>query len=173
MTLPKTFVADTKYINVIIETPKGSRNKYTFDPETELFKLTKILPEGLNFPLHFGFIPGTKGEDGDPLDVLVLMDEPSYPGNLIECKVLGVIEAEQTEKDGENMRNDRLVAAAVESHRYKEFNNITKLDKYLLDEIINFFITYNKMSNKIFKPIGNKGSQTAISLIKKQMDNES
>ncbi|MGI8582876.1 MAG: inorganic diphosphatase [Chitinophagaceae bacterium] len=86
MTLPKTFVADTKYINVIIETPKGSRNKYTFDPETELFKLTKILPEGLNFPLHFGFIPGTKGEDGDPLDVLVLMDEPSYPGNLIECK---------------------------------------------------------------------------------------
>ncbi len=172
MTLPKTFVADTKYINVIIETPKGSRNKYTFDPETELFKLTKILPEGLNFPLHFGFIPGTKGEDGDPLDVLVLMDEPSYPGNLIECKVLGVIEAEQTEKDGENMRNDRLVAAAVESHRYKEFNNITKLDKYLLDEIINFFITYNKMSNKIFKPIGNKGSQTAISLIKKQMDNE-
>ncbi len=173
MTLPKTFLADTKYINVIIETPKGSRNKYTFDPETELFKLTKILPEGLNFPLHFGFIPGTKGEDGDPLDVLVLMDEPSYPGNLIECKVLGVIEAEQTEKDGENMRNDRLVAAAVESHRYKEFNNITKLDKYLLDEIINFFITYNKMSNKIFKPIGNKGSQTAISLIKKQMDNES
>ncbi|MGI8582875.1 MAG: inorganic diphosphatase [Chitinophagaceae bacterium] len=94
------------------------------------------------------------------------------PVILLNVKVLGVIEAEQTEKDGENMRNDRLVAAAVESHRYKEFNNITKLDKYLLDEIINFFITYNKMSNKIFKPIGNKGSQTAIRLIKKQMDNE-
>ena len=108
-------------INVIIETPKGSGNKYTFDPRTELFKLSKILPQGLIFPLHFGFIPHTKGEDGDPLDVMVLMDEPSYPGNHIECKILGVIKAEQTEKNGKTVRNDRLIAAAVESHRYKEF----------------------------------------------------
>ncbi len=171
MKLPKTFVADSKYINVIIETPKDSGNKYTFDPETELFKLSKILPEGLNFPLHFGFIPHTKGDDGDPLDVLVLMDEPSYPGNLIECKVLGVIEAEQTE-EGKTVRNDRLIAAAVESHRYKEFDNLKDLDKYLVKEITNFFITYNEMSKKNFKPIGNKGSQTAIRLIKKQMNNE-
>ena len=169
MKLPDTFVPRSKYINVIIETPKGSGNKYTFDPKTQLFKLTKILPEGLMFPLHFGFIPRTKGEDGDPLDILVLMDEPSYPGNLIECKVLGVIEAEQTERNGKTMRNDRLIAAAVESHRYKEFTSIKDLDKYLLDEIINFFITYNKMSNKDFKPIRNKGRRTAFRLIKKQL----
>ncbi len=136
-----------------------------------MFKLTRILPQGLNFPLHFGFIPGTKGEDGDPLDVLVLMDEPSYPGILIEGKVLGVIEAEQTEH-GKSMRNDRLIASAVKSHCYKEFNEIDDLDKYLLEEIINFFITYNKMSDKIFKPLENKGSQTAIGLIKKQLINE-
>ncbi len=171
MKLPNTFVPDSKHIHVIIETPKGSGTKYTFDPETELFKLTKILPQGLNFPLHFGFIPGTKGEDGDPLDVLVLMDEPSYPGILIEGKVLGVIEAEQTEH-GKTMRNDRLIASAVKSHRYKEFNDISDLDKYLLEEIINFFITYNNMSDKTFKPLGNKGSQTAIGLIKKQLINE-
>ena len=169
MKLPDTFVPNSKYINVIIETPKGSGNKYTFDPKTQLFKLSKILPEGLMFPLHFGFIPRTKGEDGDPLDVLVLMDEPSYPGNLIECKVLGVIEAEQTEMSGRSMRNDRLITAAVESHRYKEFNSIKDLDKYLLDEIINFFITYNKMNNKDFKPIRNKGKRAAFRLIKKQL----
>ncbi len=171
MKLPHTFVPDLNHIHIIIETPKGSGTKYTFDPETELFKLTRILPQGLNFPLHFGFIPGTKGEDGDPLDVLVLMDEPSYPGILIEGKVLGVIEAEQTER-GKTMRNDRLIASAVKSHRYKEFNDINDLDKYLLEEIINFFITYNKMSDKIFKPLENKDSQTAIGLIKKQLINE-
>jgi len=169
MKLPGTFVPGSKQVNVIIETPKGSGNKYTFDPETQLFKLTKILPQGLMFPLHFGFIPGTKGDDGDPLDILVLMDEPSYPGNLIECKVLGVIEAEQTENDGNTMRNDRIIAAAVESHRYKAFDDLKDLDKYLLEEIINFFINYNEMSNKKFKPIGNKGKATAIRLIKKQM----
>lgn len=169
MKLPKTFVHGSENINVIIETPKGSANKYTFDPETQLFKLSKILPEGLHFPLHFGFIPATKGEDGDPLDVLILMDEPSYPGNHIECKVLGVIEAEQTEKNGDTMRNDRLICAAIESHRYGEFMTIKDLDKYLLKEIINFFVTYNKMSNKKFKVLDNKGPHSAIRLIKKYL----
>lgn len=170
MKLPKTFVPESKNINVIIETPKGCGNKYAFDPETQLFKLSKILPEGLHFPLHFGFIPGTKGDDGDPLDVMVLMDEPSYPGNLVECKVLGVIEAEQTEKDGKSMRNDRLIAAAAESHRYGEFKTIKDLDKYLLKEIINFFVTYNKMSKKKFKVLNKNGPNTAVSLIKKHIE---
>jgi inorganic pyrophosphatase len=172
MKLPETFVPGSKHINVIIETPKGSGNKYAYDPDTELFKLTKILPQGLNFPLHFGFIPCTKGEDGDPLDVLVLMDEPSYPGCHIECKVLGVIEAEQTEKNGETMRNDRLISAAVESHRYKDLDTLKDLDKYMLREIINFFVTYNEMSNKEFKVLDNKGPQAALKLIKKQISHE-
>jgi inorganic pyrophosphatase len=147
-------------------------NKYTYDPGLQLFKLSKILQQGLNFPLHFGFIPGTKGDDGDPLDVLVLMDEPSFPGCFIECKVLGAIEAEQTERDGKTVRNDRLIGAAVESHRYKHFNNIDDLDNYLLKEITNFFITYNEMSGKVFKPLQNSNSQKAIDLIKKQITNE-
>ena len=172
MKLPETFVPGSKHINVIIETPKGSGNKYTYDPETQLFKLSKILPQGLSFPLHFGFIPGTRGDDGDPLDVLVLMDEPSYPGNLIECTVLGVIEAKQTEKNGETMRNDRLIAAAIESHRYKEFKSLGDLDKYMLEEIINFFENYNAMSNKKFTVLRNQGPQTALKLIKTQMNNE-
>lgn len=172
MKLPEAFVPGSQHINVIIETPKGSGNKYTYDPETQLFKLTKILPQGLNFPLHFGFIPNTKGEDGDPLDILVVMDEPSFPGNFIECKLLGVIEAEQTEKGGKTFRNDRLIAAAVESHRYKDFKDLKELGKYFIEEIINFFITYNKMNDKIFKPLNNRGAKTAIALIKKQLAHE-
>ncbi len=113
MILPSAFVNNSSNINAIIESPKGTGNKYTFDSETELFKLTKILPEGMVFPMHFGFIPGTKGEDGDPLDVLILMDESCYPGNLIEGRVIGIIEAQQTERNHKKMRNDRIIAAAV------------------------------------------------------------
>jgi inorganic pyrophosphatase len=169
MKLPSAFVKSSNNINVIIETPKGCGNKYTFDKKRELFKLSKVLPDGMVFPAHFGFIPRTKGEDGDPLDVLVLMDEMSYPGNLIECKVMGIIEAEQTEKTGETFRNDRIIAAATLAQRYLQTTSLKSLDKYLIDEITKFFITYNAMSNKKFVPLAYRGPSAATRLIKKQM----
>ena len=79
----------------IIETPKGSRNKYAFDPAQEIFSLRKILPAGMAFPYDFGFLPRTLAADGDPIDVLVLMDEPAFPGCLICSRLIGVIEGEQ------------------------------------------------------------------------------
>ena len=92
--------ADDKLtIQVIIETPKGSRNKYAFDPEQKIFQLMKVLPAGMAFPYDFGFIPSTLAEDGDPTDVLVLMDEPAFPGCLLKCRVVGVIEGEQGKKE--------------------------------------------------------------------------
>jgi inorganic pyrophosphatase len=89
---------DKEILQVIIETPKGSRNKYAFDPEQEIFALKKVLPAGMAFPYDFGFIPSTLGGDGDPLDVLVLMDEPAFPGCLLKCRIIGVIEGEQGDK---------------------------------------------------------------------------
>jgi len=85
---------DDELIQVVIETPKGSRNKYAFDPEQKTFQLTKVLPAGMAFPYDFGFVPSTKAEDGDPTDVLVLMDEPAFPGCLLTCRVIGIIEGE-------------------------------------------------------------------------------
>ena len=168
MKLPPAFINKTNNINVIIETPKGGANKYSYDEKTGLFKLQKILGEGLVFPHHFGFIPQTKGDDGDPLDVLVLMDEPTYPGNLIECKALGVIEAEQTEKDGKKIRNDRILCTALESRRFSTIFSIEQLDKFLIEEITKFLITYNAMDNKKFDPISFEGPSKAIKLIQKQ-----
>jgi inorganic pyrophosphatase len=168
MKLPTTFIKKTDNINVIIETPKGGANKYSYDEKTGLFKLSKILGEGLVFPHHFGFIPQTQGEDGDPLDVLVLMDEPTYPGNLIECRVLGVIEAEQTEKNGEKNRNDRILCTALQSRRFSTISSLKQLDKFLIEEITKFFVTYNAMDNKKFDPIAFKGPVKAIKLIQKQ-----
>src|SRR5436309_14730303 len=102
-------------VQVVIETPKGSRNKYAWDAKLRLFQLKKVLPEGMAFPHDFGFIPSTEGEDGDPIDVLVLMDQPVFTGCLVKARLIGVIEGKQTER-GKSARNDRLLAVADCSH---------------------------------------------------------
>src|SRR5436189_3378597 len=88
----------------IIETPKGCRNKFDYDPYSGLFMLCGRLPEGMMFPFDFGFIPSTLGEDGDPLDILVLMDAPAHVGCLIDVRIIGIINAEQSE-DGKTESN--------------------------------------------------------------------
>src|SRR5262245_29594058 len=104
----------SEYVNVIVETPKGSHTKFKYDEEHGLFMFDKTLPIGQTFPFDFGFLPSTRGDDGDPLDVLVLTDEPTFVGCLIHGKLLGVIEAEQTE-NGKTERNDRLIAVPIEA----------------------------------------------------------
>ena len=103
-----SFNGDEGVIHVIIETEKGSRNKFSFDEDLNVFRLKKVLPEGMSFPYDFGFIPSTRAEDGDPLDVLVLlMDEPGCTGCLVECRVIGAICGEQSE-NGKKIRNDSV-----------------------------------------------------------------
>jgi inorganic pyrophosphatase len=106
----KPFDADDKrLLRVVIETPKGSRNKFAFDPDEHIFELKKVLPAGMTLPYDFGFVPSTKADDGDPVDVLVLMDEPAFPGGVLTCRPIGVIEGEQGDKKDKE-RNDRIVA---------------------------------------------------------------
>ena len=111
----------------IIETPKNRRNKFDYDPESNLFKLGGLLPEGMMFPFDFGFIPSTLGEDGDPLDVMVLMDEPAHVGCLLDVRVIGVIEAKQTQ-DGETETNDRLLAVAIHSYQHQNVSSLQQLN---------------------------------------------
>src|SRR3982751_6438476 len=105
-----TFDEEGRDLHVIIETPQGSRNKFNYDGERGLFKLGGVLPAGAVFPFDFGFVPSTLGGDGDPLDVLVLMYDTGVAGCLVTARLVAVIEAEQTEHDGETTRNDRLIA---------------------------------------------------------------
>src|SRR4029453_15828071 len=86
----KALNEDNKTVRVVIETPKGSRNKYAFDVKDKFFALKKVLPAGMAFPYDFGFVPSTRAEDGDPVDVLVLMDEPAFPGCVLTCRPIGV-----------------------------------------------------------------------------------
>jgi inorganic pyrophosphatase len=161
------FDPESDCLNVIIETPKGCRNKYGYDPEREVYVLKTVLPNGAVFPFDFGSIPGTKGEDGDPLDVLVLMDEPVFVGCLVEARLLGVIEAEQTERGGKKERNDRLIAVAAKSHTHNHIRKLSDLNKDLLSEIEHFFISYNDQKGRKFKPIGRKGPKAAKRSVRK------
>jgi inorganic pyrophosphatase len=147
---------DEKLIQVVIETPKGSRNKYAFDPEQRVFELKKVLPAGMAFPYDFGFVPATKAEDGDPIDVLVLMDEPAFPGCLLKCRLIGVIEGEQGSKK-EKERNDRVVAIEQENHSFADIQNIHHLGKQFLRELEEFFVNYHELSGKQYRVIGVKG----------------
>ena len=160
------FVPGSDRLHVVIETPKGCRNKYAYDDERETFVLKSVLPNGAVFPFDFGSIPGTKGEDGDPLDILVLMDEPAFTGCLIEARLIGVIEATQFQGK-KKKRNDRLIAVAAESHTHGHIRKISDLNPTLLEEIEHFFTSYNETRGKKFKPLGRYGPKRARRLIKR------
>jgi inorganic pyrophosphatase len=151
-------------LNVIIETPKGCRNKFKYEPGLGLFIINKVLPAGSVFPFDFGFVPATLAEDGDPLDVLVLMDEPVFTGCLVPSRIVGVIEAEETQK-GKTERNDRLVAVSIASEDQAKLRKLGDLDPHLLKEIEHFFESYNRMGKKEFKCLGAFGPKRAQKLV--------
>ena len=156
----------SRNLNVVIDTPKGCRNKFAFDKKNKTYVLKTVLPEGHVFPFDFGSIAGTKADDGDPLDALILMDEPAFPGCLIAARAIGVIEANQTEK-GKTERNDRIVAVALESHTNGGIKSLKDLNANLVEEIERFFISYNETRGKKFSPIGRRGPKRAIKIVDK------
>jgi inorganic pyrophosphatase len=160
----EAFDPDSGELNVIIETPKGHRNKFKYDEKSGLYKLGGVLPAGAVFPFDFGFVPSTLGGDGDALDVLVLMDEPAFTGCLVSARLIGVIEAEQTE-EGNTARNDRLIAVAADSHDHREVRSLDEISKNLVNEIEHFFVSYNESKGKKFKPLGQFGPEQATELV--------
>jgi len=151
-------------LQVVIETPKGSRNKFAFDPDQHVFTLRKVLPAGMAFPYDFGFLPRTMAPDGDPFDVLLLMDEPAYPGVVVRSRLIGVIEGEQTEGKKKN-RNDRLLAVAEANHQYANIKTFHDLPTEFLNELEQFFVNYHKQEGKEYKLLGCKGTSEAMRLI--------
>jgi inorganic pyrophosphatase len=151
---------DSDLLNVVVETPKGCRNKYKYDEEHGLWRLSKVLPLGTAFPFDFGFIPSTRGEDGDPLDVLVLLDEPAFPGCVVPARLIGIVEAEQTQ-GGKTIRNDRLVAVIETPYNPPAFHTLLELSPQWLAELEHFFISYNQMEGRQFKPLSHQGPEKA------------
>jgi inorganic pyrophosphatase len=163
---------ESRPVQVIVETPRGSRNKYKLDEESGRMKLSKVMPEGMVFPYDFGFFPGTRGEDGDPLDVLILSDEPTFPGCLIDCRLIGVLLARQRDKEGKENRNDRIIAVAEASVRYSEVAELADLSPTLLTQIEEFFVNYQKVREIEITVLGREGVKAARRLLEAASSDE-
>jgi inorganic pyrophosphatase len=151
-------------LNIIVETPKNGRVKYKYNEKYGMFQFDKSLPYGFSFPFEFGFVPSTIGGDGDPLDVLVLSDEATFPGCLVLGQILGVLEAEQREGT-QVSRNDRLVAIPLSVKNLEPVLPVKALSKALISDITKFFISYNEVQGKKFKSLGFGSRQRALELV--------
>lgn len=157
---------DKTLIRVVIETPKGSRNKYAFNAEEHVFELKTVLPAGMAFPYDFGFVPSTIAADGDPVDVLVLMDEPAFTGCVLKCRIIGIIEGEQgTKKKKKTERNDRVVAIEHGNHSWADITHLDDLGKVFVRELEDFFVNYHELSEEKYRILGLGGPRAAAKYI--------
>ena len=147
-------------VRVVIDTPAGSRNKYKFDAELEVFKLSRILPAGMTFPFDFGSVPGTRAEDGDALDVLVLGEASLFVGCLVHVRLIGVLRATQTERRV-TIRNDRLVGALETPVNKAAFRELREVSRQNLRDIEHFFRSYNEAQGRRFEISGRGGAKAA------------
>jgi inorganic pyrophosphatase len=154
-------------VQVLVETPRGCRNKYKLDEDTGRMKLSKVMPEGMVFPYDFGLVPGTEADDGDPLDVLILHDEPTFPGCQIECRLIGVLRAHQKDANGKEGRNDRVIAVAEASVLYASINELADVEPKVVKQIEDFFVNYQKVRDVEITLMGRGGSGEAKQKLEK------
>jgi len=149
-----------RLVNVVVDTPSGSPAKFKYDKGNHCYKLSRLLPAGTVFPYNFGSIPATAAEDGDPLDLLILTDSPLFVGCLVQTKLLGVLIAVQSE-GGKTIRNDRLIGVAVTEASPALYETLDDVPSVRLAEIEHFFISYNRVHGREFKPIRLGDQRTA------------
>jgi inorganic pyrophosphatase len=157
---PKTAVC-----RAVIETPKGARSKFDYDPKSRLFRLKTVLPEGMSFPLDFGFVPSTLCDDGDPLDVMVLADEPTFTGALLDVRLIGVIEAQEVE-DERKERNDRLLAVTTQTRLYADVKTTDDLPASFIDHLTQFWVNKDRLEGKTFTVLGVRGPNVGVDLVR-------
>lgn len=151
-------------VHVVVETPRGSRAKFAYDPKLESFALSKSLLTGLSYPHDWGFIPSTQADDGDPLDIMVIHDAATFPGLVVTCRVIGILQIEQKSRH-KSERNDRLFAVPRRSHSERALKDVRDLTKPIQEELEKFFIATDELEDKKLKIIGWKGPKVALQAI--------
>ena len=152
-------------IYAVIEIPKGSRNKYEYDKDMEAFALDRVLYSPFHYPAEYGIIPKTLYDDGDPMDVMVLMDQPTFPGCVIETRPIGVMRM----IDGED-KDDKILGVPVNDPRYKDINDIDDIPSHLLDEIAHFFKEYKTLEGKVTEVLGWEHAEEAFETVKHSIE---
>jgi inorganic pyrophosphatase len=163
MNLPP--IAEDGDVYVVVETPRGSRAKFDYDPKLKTFTLSKSLLMGLTYPHDWGFVPSTKADDGDPIDIMVVHDATTFPGIILSCRVIGILQVEQKGK-GKAERNDRLFAVPRDSHSEQALKDVRELSKPIQQELEKFFKATDELEDKKLNIIGWKGPKAAVQAIK-------
>jgi inorganic pyrophosphatase len=155
-------------IHVVVESPRGSTVKLKFDATLEAFTLSRPLPEGLVYPYDWGFVPSTLAADGDPLDALVVWDQPSFPGVVLACRPLGVLAVEQNSREhaGRREQNDRLIVLPLAAPRYASLKSVDDLSARTREEIESFFVASTVFEKKDLTFGGWSGVDAAYALVK-------
>lgn len=130
-------------VNVVVEIPKGSRNKYEYDQNNHIFKLDRVLLSSVHFPGDYGFIPQTLGGDGDPLDALILVDFATFPGMLVTARPIGVLKMEDGGKG-----DDKILCVPATDSRMNDIVNVTDLHNTVREEVAHFFEVYKQLEGK-------------------------
>jgi len=159
---------DDGNLNMVVETPRGSTVKLKYEPKTKVFTVSRSLVLGLAYPFDWGFIPGTKAEDGDPLDALAVHDSPTYPGVVLPCRALGVVDVSQKGEKGRE-ENPRLIVMPSWHERMGEFEKATGLPKRLREEIEQFFVSATFFTGKNPRTEGWRGPKAALGVVKQTM----
>ena len=152
-------------VHVVVESPRGSTVKLAFEPKLGVFTVSRPLVLGLRYPYDWGFIPGTRGADGDPLDALVRWDVSSYPGVLLPCRALGLLKVEQKGKKGGRERNDRLLCVPVAAPRDAQIEALHDVSRRELDELSHFFLAVVALADKDARVLGWEGAEAAAALV--------
>jgi inorganic pyrophosphatase len=158
--------ADKQHIHAVVETPRGSSCKLDFDPKLKVFTLAKPLMTGLTYPYDWGFIPSTVADDGDPLDVLLIHDAKTYPGVVLRCKPIGILEVLQRKK-GKEERNDRIFAVPDRSPFEGDLQDVRRLPSRAVEELEQFFRATNALEEKELEFLGWRGPGHAVKMINK------
>ena len=153
-------------VHAVVEAPKGSLVKLKYEIKLGAFTVAHSLPLGLSYPFDWGFVPSTQASDGDPLDILILHEASTYPGVVLPCRPLGVVEMDQEDQGGKRERNDRVIVMPAWHDRVGEFENASDLPERLREEIEQFFLSTTFFSAKKPKILGWKGPKRASSTIK-------
>jgi inorganic pyrophosphatase len=158
---------DEEAFNVVIESPRASTLKFKYDPELGVMRLSRPLPLGLRYPHDWGFVPSTRAADGDPVDAIVVWDGPSYPGVVISCRPIGILQVEQTNTETRKReRNDRLAVLPVEAPRWETVRSIFDLSERVRLELEQFFVAAVAFEGKELSLLGWKGPADAMKLVR-------
>lgn len=136
-------------INVLVEIAGGSKNKYEFDKDLNAFILDRVLFSSVKYPYDYGFVPNTLADDGDPLDGMVLMDEPTFPGCVIAARPIGMLEM----IDGGD-RDEKILCVPAEDPRYSHVKSLEDVAPHRLEEIAEFFRSYKNLEKKVTEILG-------------------